>query len=797
LAVGPLLDPNPTFMVVRDDAPVLYVADNQVPLIHVIDVSNPAAPVEVSSYVATSQVQPTRLVQVGALALSPPTHMFDPVTGRAIRYLYAIDTNDGTLMVFDATNPIPPPFTPPLERPHSELNPFSAVDRLSFSAPVAAVAFVQHDWPLFPPNIPNTIAGYTGLICNPNPNTRTDTTGTISSNDPSRFGAYYATDQAGVIEPQGTGTESFPGRLRGTFGFVTLSNGNLVAIDVDDWDAPCRRPDPMDPFHQVGLLALPQQDATGDPSDIDPYHAPSAHGSSVAYTTQETFFPVSAPNRMRSNYLLRNDPTSGDHEPYMPGPPQLLSSAGAPVAGIGQSQSILLPTALPAGWVDPAYYATPTDPNDSYGSLSTPLGSADAEALSLEAGSPLFPAATTSAAVRMSLDDPTAHEDQDWTVTYEGALPQVSPLVVNMGTTDGYQSMVLTVGGPAPDGGPSNAQFCAMGIEDWSQGQIRANAALAEMTRLGLPIPVAVPPAPLPQWTADYVEIVDDLKTQDDPYWAVGGTPPDGGPGGYACWDGTGLEAPEQAADRYNLCQQTYGPLGENADSYLSRDFPIAEASDGSLVIGRFGYPGNSQGEQTNNRTVVGPDPSNVLFLKEAACCFHGQAGVKIRTGGEWVTLGQNGLGLLHHVVPDPSTGRCVQSTAPHDQLLNARAFEVPFFDETNGCAPPATTPPSIERTDILAMRNPMFSYVMWSGCTPFEMFQHTSTARDLNWHFSLRGGFQPLTIQLGGGTLLPIVPQAMAFAPAFEQLAIVDGSYQGLILIDLSSLTFAHTPYF
>lgn len=798
-AVGPLLDPNPTFMVARNDAPVLYVADDRVPLIHVIDVSNPAAPAEVSSYIATSQVQPTRLVQVGALALSPPTRSFDPVTGRAVRYLYAIDKNDGSLMVFDATNPIPPPFTPPLQRPHAELNPFLPIDRLSFSAPVAAVTFVQHDWPLFPPNVTNPVAGYTGLICNPNPNTRRN--GTIT--DPASYGAYYAPDQAGVIEPSGTGTESLPGRLRGVFGFVTLSNGNLVAIDVDDWDAPCRRPDPMDPLHQIGLLSLPQPMATST-TDIDPYHAPYAHApmnGNVAYTTQETFFPVSAPNRMRSQFLLRNDPTSGDHEPYLLDPPQLVSAAGAAVAGIGQTQSIIMPTALPAGFVDPAYYATPTDPNDDYGSLATRLGSADAEALSLDAGSPLYPGPSASAAVRVSLDDPTAHQDQDWTVTYEGALPQVSPLAVNMGTTDGYQSMVLTVGGPAPDGGPSNGQFCAMGIEDWTQGQIRANAALAEMTRLGLPVPAPStdnPIPPLPQWTSDYVEIVDDLLPQEDPYWQTGTTTADGGPG-FDCWEGTGYEAPDQAQGRYQLCANTFGTLGENADSYLARDFPIAEAYDGSLVIGRFGFPGTPAGEQTSGRTVVGPDPSNVLFLKPAACCFHHQASVRIRTGGEWVTVG-NSLGLLHHVVADPATGRCVQSTAPHDQLLNARAFDVPFFDVNDvnqPCATPLATPPPIERTNVLAMRNPMFSYVMWAGCTPLEYPQHTSTARNLNWHFSLRGGFQPLTIQLGGGTLLPIVPQSMAFAPAFEQLAVVDGSFQGLIMIDLNSLTFAHNPYF
>ncbi len=750
---------------------------------------------EVSSFVATSQRQPTRRVAVGALALSPATSQFDPVSGLAQRYLYAIDANDGTLMVFDATQPIPPPFTPPMERPHTELNPISPPDRLAFAAPVAAVTFVRHDWPLFPPNVSNVLTGYSGLICNPSPNARASG-GAITN--PAAYGAYYAADQATVIEPQGTGVQGFPSRLRGVFGFATLSNGNVVGIDVDDWDAPCRRPDPMDGNHQTGVLDLPQMAAA--PGDIDPYHVPVAYTTGQASAvTQETFFPVSAPNRTRSGFLLRNDPTTGEHLPNLVAAPQLFSSAGAPLSGGGQGEPLMLATALLPGFVDPTYYLSPIDPQDNYGSIAPLLETADAQAaVGADGGSSLFPGSSTPPAVRLSFDDPTAHIDQDWAVTYEGVLPNVSSIFGNVATDDGYQSLVLSVGGPAPDGGPSaaNARFCALGIEDWDIGQARATAALVEMNRLGLPVPALDPSQALPRWTSDYIEITDDLLAQGDGYWNLGGSSADGGPGN-DCWDGSGVEGPNQADARYNYCVASFGASGSDADSHLcKRDFPIVQASDGSLVVGRFGF--SDPEEQTSNRTIVGPDPSNVPFLKAATCCFHHQAGFRVRTGGEWVVVGQNGLGLLHHVVADPTTGRCVLNTDPHDALLEARAFDVPFYDANNACAAPSGTLTPLDRDSPLALRNPIFSFLMWSGCTPLAgSDQHTASTRDLNWRFSVRGGFSPLTISLSGATNVPVVPQSMAFASAFGQLAIVDGSTQGLIMIDLNTLAFAHTPYF
>ena len=61
LAAAPSSTPNPSSMVMRDDLQLLYVADQALPLIHVIDVSNLNAPREIEPLLATSVTQPTRL----------------------------------------------------------------------------------------------------------------------------------------------------------------------------------------------------------------------------------------------------------------------------------------------------------------------------------------------------------------------------------------------------------------------------------------------------------------------------------------------------------------------------------------------------------------------------------------------------------------------------------------------------------------------------------------------------------------------------------------------------------------
>jgi hypothetical protein len=255
-----------------------------------------------------------------------------------------------------------------------------------------------------------------------------------------------------------------------------------------------------------------------------------------------------------------------------------------------------------------------------------------------------------------------------------------------------------------------------------------------------------------------------------------------------------------------NACKN--GSPAADPNTYPARDFPILHAYDDHLVIGRFGWTSTdskskSVPETTTNRVVVGPSTTSAPFLKFMRCCFHHQAAFNVRAGGEWVTVGQNGVGFLNHVIAGPQgsdpaspTSRpCVLSCDPHDVLLNGRSFDVPWGTPP-ACKPPANLP-GIERTSPLAMYNPFFSFVTWSGCGTLTGQDHTLTARDLNWKFSVRGGFSPLVISITGNTTTAVSPQSMRFIESFGQLAVVDGESQGLVLIDLNTLGLAHTPYY
>src|ERR1019366_4661927 len=196
----------------------------------------------------SSALEPARVVTTKQIAISPVTRDYK-------RYLYAIDRAQGSLIVYDITDPIASPHVP-LSKPHPELNPFEPPDRILFSVPIAAVEFLRHDFPLTPAGA-QPVAG---ALCDPNP---TDT-------DPVLYpGTGYV---AGAPLPVvGLG----PTRLRGVFGMVTLSNGLIATIDVDDWDAPCRRPSllggsggPLTPAtatQALGDLAISQTAGTGGP----------------------------------------------------------------------------------------------------------------------------------------------------------------------------------------------------------------------------------------------------------------------------------------------------------------------------------------------------------------------------------------------------------------------------------------------------------------------------------------------------------------------------------------------------
>ncbi len=767
------LAPQPTSLVFDPQSSTLYVGDAALPIIHVVDLSTPGAPRELPPFLATSVEQPSRIVSISGLAISPATRDYK-------RYLYAIDAKDGSIIVYDATDPATAQRTP-MQRPYSELAPNNPRDRIVLAAPVAAVTFVRSDWPLTEVNGVNVTTAKTGLLCNPNanainasalPNVRTDSDEAI--------GAAYAANAPN--QQVGPG----PTRLRGVFGLATLSNGLMVTIDVDDWDTPCRRPDPLlvaeGTSPEAGVCndvngpysagpyqasALKVGEATPrSPDDVDPYHAPQAYdcrpgangGSPV---TLEDFVPVASPPRPRSEFYLRNDPTTGNHVPNLVGAP-LLAFFGTPENAIpdGGGANPFISPAVGLGF-DPSSLADPTNLSPQSrinGTIVTP-------------------------GVAFSWEDPAAFVDQNWSVTYEGVIPAYDGVSATFSSADGsYETLTMSL---------PNSLGCNGGVEDFAIGQSRVEAQTlaiaqesavlaAESVDSGLPNSLT----PLPEassWTGDYVQLADDILPQGDSYWSE---PND-------CWDPS-LSDPNA---RQNICENTYGSLGNpdggiNTTPSLYRDFPILEAYTDHFVVGRFGYHDPSN-PQISSRVVVGSDPSNAATLKLMKCCFHNAGAFQVRAGGEWVTLG-SASGFMHHVVADPSTHRCIESCDPHDVLLNGRAADVPR--DANGAAVPG-----ISRNSPLAMRNPMFSFSMSSGAAPTMtdgILFHTTNARDQQWTFSTGGSYAPQSTPLYQSNT-SASPQSMRFIESLGQVAIVDGASQGLMLVSLQTLTFAEGPFF
>jgi hypothetical protein len=759
----------------------LYVGDGALPVIHVFDLTSPSEPREIAPLRAVSAAEPRRQVVVGAIAVSPTTRDYK-------RFLYAVDASDSpaSIMVFDITDPVASPHVP-LRRPHSSLTPLSPADRIQFASGVSTLAFVQHDWPLAqtPSGAITAGAAQTGLLCNPNANVDRALDGGLLAQD-AGADAQQFTDPGANYRNSSipfTDEQLGPARLRGIFAFATLSNGSVFTIDVDDWDAPCRRPAIMGPTDAgndavtsgyTSAIAPPEPNSGNhDVGALDPYEAPyTGLTNGISWVSEEVFFPVSAPHRVRSQYPLRNDPTQGIHYPYIVGVPQLYGpgpdgGAGASLNGsVAAGNPIMLPTAT-------------TLPDQTV-------------------------IADGGSSIRLAWEDPTAEVDQTWTVDYEGILPGTQGIIGYLSKTSPlnpnptYTALVVSVNG---------GNLCSAGIEDWTVGKQRAAAFLKANEAAGLPDP----PQGIDNWVGDYVQVADNLLPPTDPYWS---SDPDANQTN-DCWDGfnddathTGTPPLTDPTDRYNTCYAIFGPAGD--ESLIARDFPITQAFDDGLVVTRYYYPTSTKAApiaaSTQNRKVAPADPTNKPAMKQLACCFHNETTFNVRTGGEWLTTGATS-GYLHHIIVDPTTGRCVTSCDPERALLNSRDIGIASATGPGDKATPAAYP---GRDSPLAMRNPTFAYFIEHPFVPDPSVFPTQAGdagaplvaarppRDLVWQFTLQGQLAPLSINLAA-TNSSVSPQSMLFIPSLGQLAIVDGSQsgQGLILIDLNTVSVTGNTYY
>lgn len=731
---------------VATDGRYVWVADQAMPFIHVLDTAGTLT--ELAPLVATSMVDPTRTVTTTELAISPTTRDYK-------RYLYAVDAKQGSVIVYDVTDPVNGPRLP-MTRPNPELAPNQAPDRILFPAPVATFTFARHDFA-----VPGaTGPAKTGVLCNPNPNAD----GTANN------GAEYRANGSLSV---GLG----PRRLRGVFGFATLTNGQIIPVDIDDWDAPCRRPVTLG-ANQTGALALQEPTPFGS-SDLDPYHAPDAGGAGATgdgglfTVSNESMWPIIQPNRIRSFNLVADDTvgTNGLHNPALLAVPQLFVN-GAPVSTTGKPAAILT-AAFPEPPVDPTLVPpSPVAPPNVY----------------------------------MAHEVPDVHIDQTWNITYEGMLP-------------GFDGIAATITSPDVDAGAPaqftslvfsnpNAFFCGHGVEDQRLGLQRFAAMQVDDAVLATAngTPTLIPPK-FDQRVGDYVQITDDIvgapvilldagttiPQMDDSVWHENP----------ACWAGltdtqghpldTHTDSSTPYANntpffRQQVCIDKFGAYG--ADQSTQRDFPILEAFEDHLVVGRYLYldPTN---RPSNGRVVAPPDTQAQVDFQLAQCCFHNQAHFHVRTGAEWVALA-NLTPYLHHVVADPTTKACVQSCDPSQVLLSSRVAETNVPSDVTIKVPP-------NRNSPFAMRNAAFSY--WLPTPPPSGTgagsEFTVSLRDFAWQYQTRGQYQPAAISLTG-TTTAVVPRSSMFLPPLGAIAVIDGAAEGLFIVDLNTLLIADgSPFF
>jgi len=199
----------------------------------------------------------------------------------------------------------------------------------------------------------------------------------------------------------------------------------------------------------------------------------------------------------------------------------------------------------------------------------------------------------------------------------------------------------------------------------------------------------------------------------------------------------------------FNQCQQVYGTRD---NPLASRDLRIDEATEDRLSL----IP----------RDGAAPDP-------DVKCCFPGVVEFRVRAGRQWVVVGDQ-VGFLHHMTTDDE-GRCRPSCDPDLALLTGRHRESPVDTTVLDDAPGS-------------FRNPFLRFTINAGTGG----SGTVSERGQRFTFSTKNPFEPLTLNVAEITNDgDVQPTAVRFLPATGDLVLSDGSLQGIIMLDLDSLTF------
>lgn len=677
---------------------VLYVADDAAPVVHRLDVTNPCSAVERPPLLPRSFDQPARIVTTSQVAVSPQTP-----SGR--RFVYAVDFEDQplpSLMAFDVS----PGSTDrtPIVRAGASFVPGETPDRTRFSGTIRDITFIERERLELDPETGTAIVG---TACNPNP--IPGAPGTEYQRTASSFDGARAED------------------LRGIFALVLLSNGQISFVDVEDFDAPCRRPAEINPFPEMDFRGCfnDQPAIPGLSRYAFGTETPSSSDDLVTVTNEVSCRMVQ-PHRQRSAFLGVTGDSAGIHAPALRGFPQLNwpEAAGA-TALLGRPKLLAVDFPAPGGGVQPArvYVGTSLyrrDVGDQFGS-SLVVDPAVAEQYSLS----------------LPFVEPRAYLGENVLVTYEGALTGRAGAFL-LPNTDG----TLTLTDPA-------LGFCDAGVNDLELMRERGER------QFGLSGPE------LDAFTnrhTDHVAITAEFPEEDDSYWA-----------GAAC----GLAE----------CDVTFGDFDAEVLAE-SRKFQVVDAEQNKLLLSsRVGvsadltkccFPGGSQYEIR----------SSAHWIRRGT-----ETGVRHDVIASWTTddSGARVLECIRDCSPRKRwhDSRVFEITCPPDSPQCGAGVTVggdacELLTERDGGARPF----GVELDEPAAKciyDSPTARFALYRGAAP------TLPGSYFSW--SVAGGFLPLGLDLSGISVA-VLPKAAVALPDLDWFTVIDSSSLGLVLIDLDRLT-------
>ncbi len=518
-----------------------------------------------------------------------------------------------------------------------------------------------------------------------------------------------------------------PTRMRGSFVYAMLTTGQIAVVDIDDYDKECRIP--RRPSHLNGCPA----ELILEPTDPN-YES-----------TDEASCNVVVPHTQRDANYMRTGDKTGQNQPGVQVFPTLYNDLGA-LQSTFDPKGIVMRATMPN---PPPYLGDPGDDNEKKKQFSLSAGTslwAITHNVKLNEQNEYVDADPNNGLVlngtefehtlAANLEDPRAQSNtQAFSVTYEGSLPGFF----------GKGGKIRSDTTPATFS-DSSSRFCDQGV----LGQ----KAFVEMVRAEDPTLTQAEAERRALELADLVQISSDSPPEDDAYWQSEGV---------------------KGVCSFDQCKTAFGPI---EIPKTTRDLKIIEAYQDHLDVALPDVLVPSANDPTKKVPVAGI----------VQCCFPTLVGFNVRVGHQWAVVG-TASGFIHHVIPTPlesstaerAVGVCRNSCDPDDVRKNGRVLSVKHGE-------------ILRDGDKRAFINPFFRFAIneAENGNPFDgnpdSPDDNAPKRNTFFQFNTQGTFRPLLVNLAA-TTAEIQPQSIGFVPATNEVVIVDGSLEGLILLNSGSL--------